>query len=327
MINTAGGISFSSSSSGVTLNDERPRHKLFKITSGTNPYAALEVFLDDSDGTTDDAARLEFAAATKMLWELRGNASVPANTYVVAHPNPDSDGWVFVYEAGVGAGAGDYCTNSLSNVCPIYAWIKLDGGVWEQLSYDPADTAYQRVVVGIKVESVDCETGVVTCSEPDAEDCCYDTTELSCCEGDNFLVPDQFTAIILSPTGAIVGETYWPASVTGTWTPDDPETPTEWTFDTFGDSAWLYSVDITISCIETGYRVTVSFFGGGDIDIPGPQDAMTVTGLNGWTADGATVYKEFGCTAEWNPDESIADLDFSGGGDPADDWTCTFKLT
>ena len=126
MITGGGDIQATASSSGVSLIDTARKPKLFKITSGTNPYAAVEVYLDGATGTVANYTGITISPASlNMLWELRGITTVPANTYVIAHPNPVADGWVFLYEDNTsdeitvgntptaGTGTADHTTNTI----------------------------------------------------------------------------------------------------------------------------------------------------------------------------------------------------------------------
>jgi hypothetical protein len=70
--------------------------RLFKITAGTNPYAATDVWLDQFTGTVAaQAAGWNPAVATKDLWEINGVATVAANTIVIGYPNAEGTGFFF----------------------------------------------------------------------------------------------------------------------------------------------------------------------------------------------------------------------------------------
>ena len=94
MFDSSGDIGFLTSAAGVSLDDNRRKGRLFKITSGTNPYAAQEVVLSEIDGSYTDGA-YTISASTKSLWEINGVASVAANTVVEGWPNPFGSGFYF----------------------------------------------------------------------------------------------------------------------------------------------------------------------------------------------------------------------------------------
>lgn len=94
-LDTSGDLDIFTSPSGPTFEDTRRKHRIFRITSGTNPYAAQEIHVNDGTGAVSDIEAWDFTTSQKMLWELNGNANVPADTRVVAWPNPHGQGWVF----------------------------------------------------------------------------------------------------------------------------------------------------------------------------------------------------------------------------------------
>jgi len=104
MFDTSGDINFTSSAAGVTLEDDRRKGRLFKITSGTNPYAAQEVVLSEVDGSYTDGA-YTLSASTKGLWEINGTTTVAANTVVEGWPNPFGTGFYFDADPAGSAGS------------------------------------------------------------------------------------------------------------------------------------------------------------------------------------------------------------------------------
>jgi hypothetical protein len=105
VISGSGLIGASIGTGGVTIDDNSRGKRLFRITSGSNPYTAAEVVLDESDGSRDVTGVYDVTAAQKVLWEVNGNTSVPANTVVEATPNPSGLGFYFTGPAAGPAAA------------------------------------------------------------------------------------------------------------------------------------------------------------------------------------------------------------------------------
>lgn len=82
---------------GLTASLVARPPRLFKIISGSNPYAATPIYLYEIDGTTPDEDTRNITAANKLLWEVNGHTKVPADTVVEATPNPFGTGWHFWY--------------------------------------------------------------------------------------------------------------------------------------------------------------------------------------------------------------------------------------
>lgn len=93
-LDSSGLLSFTASAGGLTLDDNTRRPRLFKITSGSNPYAASEVTLTEVDGTKAVDGYV-VSAANKLLWEVNGVTTVAVNTIVTATPNPYGVGFYF----------------------------------------------------------------------------------------------------------------------------------------------------------------------------------------------------------------------------------------
>ena len=94
---TSGGdITFFGDAGGGALGDGRRRDRWFKITGGTNPYSAVEIFVDETDGTnTETNQYVIYPASIKQLWDIAGSASVVVDSLVRAFANPHGSGWVF----------------------------------------------------------------------------------------------------------------------------------------------------------------------------------------------------------------------------------------
>ena len=94
MIDTSGAIGFQFGGGGLTLDDNTRLGRLFKITSGVNPYAAQEVTLNEADGAKANGG---YAAtvAQKILWEVNGLTTVKADRIVLGWPNPFGVGFYF----------------------------------------------------------------------------------------------------------------------------------------------------------------------------------------------------------------------------------------
>jgi hypothetical protein len=80
---------------GPTLPQFGRRPRLFQITSGSNPYAAFEVWLNEADGATADNGEWPATVANKSLWEVAGRTDIAAGTIVEATPNPFGEGFYF----------------------------------------------------------------------------------------------------------------------------------------------------------------------------------------------------------------------------------------
>lgn len=81
--------------------DSSPR--LFKITSGSNPYAADEQSLDEATGTYT-ATGYSVTVAGKAMWEVNSVTTVAAGTIVEAFPNE----YGFYFDSGGGGGSVPY---------------------------------------------------------------------------------------------------------------------------------------------------------------------------------------------------------------------------
>lgn len=107
MIEGNGNIGVELGVGGLAISDNRRPVRLFKISSGSNPYAADEVWLNESSGATATTGLYAVTTGQKQLWEVNGNTGVPANTIVEGVPNPAGNGFWFSYQAA--------STSSLSN--------------------------------------------------------------------------------------------------------------------------------------------------------------------------------------------------------------------
>jgi hypothetical protein len=99
MIEGVGTIGVEASQGGLSVVDNARSPRLFKIVSGSNPYTATEVVLDESDGVSDPTGIYDVEAIRKELWEVNGITSVLANTIVAATPNPAGLGFYFTAPA------------------------------------------------------------------------------------------------------------------------------------------------------------------------------------------------------------------------------------
>ena len=95
MLSTTGNLNFSSGPSGLALDDNTRPQRLFKITGGSNPYSAQEVYVDEDDGSRDDVGTSAVTTGSEQLWELNGVTTVPVDAVVVGVPNTYGVGWVF----------------------------------------------------------------------------------------------------------------------------------------------------------------------------------------------------------------------------------------
>lgn len=130
MIDGSGGlIGFDVSSGGAAVLDNTRAARLFKIVSGTNPYAASEVYLNESDGTRPLTGVYDVTAAMKLLHEVNGVNSVKADVVVEATPNQFGTGFTFTAPPGSGCGlpfvfkiqVGTSVAKSGGNVTDVYA--------------------------------------------------------------------------------------------------------------------------------------------------------------------------------------------------------------
>ena len=114
MLSTTGNLNFSSGPSGLALDDNTRPQRLFKITGGTNPYSAQEVYVDEDDGSRDDVGTSAVTTGSEQLWELNGVATVPVDTVVVGVPNTYGVGWIFdaEYRRYITAKTTDYAVLS-----------------------------------------------------------------------------------------------------------------------------------------------------------------------------------------------------------------------
>lgn len=88
---------------GATIPQFGRRDRLFKITGGTNPYSATEVWLKESTGVTADNAGWPATVANKSLWEVNGVTTVAVNVVVIGFPNPFGGGFIFDSDPASGA--------------------------------------------------------------------------------------------------------------------------------------------------------------------------------------------------------------------------------
>lgn len=86
---------------GLTFSNLARQPRLFRILSGSNPYAAEAVFLNEDTGARTAEGGVNLTTAHNLLWEVNGNTSVPANTIVEATPNPAGAGFWFTAPAAV----------------------------------------------------------------------------------------------------------------------------------------------------------------------------------------------------------------------------------
>ena len=130
MIDGSGGlIGFDVSSGGAAVLDNTRAARLFKIVSGSNPYAASEVYLNESDGTRPLTGVYDVTAAMKLLHEVNGVTTVQPDTVVEATPNPAGTGFYFSVPAGSACDStpsvrreliGVYVVKSGANVTDVY---------------------------------------------------------------------------------------------------------------------------------------------------------------------------------------------------------------
>ena len=124
MLSTTGNLNFSSGPSGLALDDNTRPQRLFKITGGSNPYSAQEVYVDEDDGSRDDVGNSAVTTGSEQLWELNGVATVPVNAVVVGVPNTYGVGWVFNASNG-GLLAGNTASEASGSTATI-ATYKLE---------------------------------------------------------------------------------------------------------------------------------------------------------------------------------------------------------
>lgn len=95
MITGAGTIGVDLGVGGLAVADNSRAVRLFKITSGTNPYTATEVVLTETSGTRDVTGIYDVSSTRKELYEVNGNAAVKPGRIVIGHPNPAGLGFFF----------------------------------------------------------------------------------------------------------------------------------------------------------------------------------------------------------------------------------------
>ena len=120
---------------GIAVSDNRRIQRLFKVVSGVNPYAANEVYLNETDGTTAVTGLYQLIATQEQLWEVNGAKTVKPDTVVIGFPNPAGNGFYFSAPAG-----------SLFGDIPELCVIKSGGNVTD-----------------IKIRETDPVTGETTC--------------------------------------------------------------------------------------------------------------------------------------------------------------------
>lgn len=131
MISGAGTIGVTATRHGVSVADNSRTARLFKITSGANPYTASEVTLVEADGTRAVTGVYDVTSAQKVLYEINGNAAVKPGRIVIGHPNPAGVGFFFDAD-GLAPTARipvDFCViKSGGNVTDIkVTWLNADG--------------------------------------------------------------------------------------------------------------------------------------------------------------------------------------------------------
>jgi hypothetical protein len=139
VIDGTGSVGYDLGAGGLALNDNTRKPRLFKIVSGSNPYTANEVILQESDGTKVTTGVYDVTAAQKLLWEVNGNTAVPVNTVVEATPNPAGLGFYFTWqgdESAYGSGSGDGPT-ALTVVTDICLSPGGDGGFVRKAIINP----------------------------------------------------------------------------------------------------------------------------------------------------------------------------------------------
>jgi hypothetical protein len=132
MIDGAGTIGVDMGVGGLSISDNSRAVRLFKITSGSNPYTATEVFLDDADGSRVATATFDVVVAGKQLHEVNGNAKVKAGRIVIGFPNPVGAGFFFDADglAPTSRLPIDFCVvkNGSGYVTDIkVTWVNADG--------------------------------------------------------------------------------------------------------------------------------------------------------------------------------------------------------
>lgn len=248
-ISTAGELTYTSTPAGIVFEDTRRGLKLFRITSGTNPYAAQEIYLNPDTGATADAPGYTLAATDDLLWELNGNANVPAGTKVLAKPNPLAHGFVFDASAGVGGASpdGSQRTRVLISVCPVWSGSTIVGII---NSYRYSDG------------TVECVLNPEDCCDENGPDSGSDTST-SCCSLANNI------GVTLSGTGVYSWvPTYKLPMIHADAKPGGITTPASgvWLSPSFfhyyaageyqhcagiGTDTWLYEFQVGLSC-ESG---------------------------------------------------------------------------
>lgn len=102
----ANAINFDSDGAYLPQYGRAPR--LFRIESGTNPYAATEVWVNEETGVVAALDGWAATVANKTLYEAAGVTTVPAGAIVEATPNTYGTGFYFKYvPSASGSGSGD----------------------------------------------------------------------------------------------------------------------------------------------------------------------------------------------------------------------------
>lgn len=100
MVSGSGQIGMSLTGGGLSVDDYGRLPRLFKITGGSNPYAAQEVYLRESDGAREDYPGYVLSTDMALLWEINGDAAVAADAIVAAFPNAAGNGFWFTTGGG-----------------------------------------------------------------------------------------------------------------------------------------------------------------------------------------------------------------------------------
>jgi hypothetical protein len=103
MLESSGSIGTEIGPTGLSILDNSRRIRWFRIISGSNPYAAQEIYLPEDTGTTaDHDGGYTIAASESVLWALDGSTTWAAADIVVGFPNPHGLGFVGIKADGSG---------------------------------------------------------------------------------------------------------------------------------------------------------------------------------------------------------------------------------
>ncbi len=144
-LTTDGELSVEQTPGGAVLSDTRRQpSRTFRITGGTNPYSAQEIYTDDEAGTVADYPEgyvLDATLNAGLLWELTGDGNVPIGARVIAYPNPVGPGFVFLYGRLL---LWRVTGNNGSTSTPLYSGVR---------AYETAPGAYADVSPTVSVSN------------------------------------------------------------------------------------------------------------------------------------------------------------------------------